>query len=391
MPSGEPDTEPALPQAAEAASPDSPAPARGPGRRRGVRVPLGRRGWAIAVSAGVVVALVAGLVVWSPWQPSPPSAVRVTGSTATTAEISWAASGGIASPGRYLVLRDGQQVGSVPASATSWTDHGLSPGTTYDYTVAAAGWGQSGPSAAAIVTTPAPSPAGLAVTRITHSTATLHWSRPRNAPVPDLYQIYNGFDLLDTIEGTVTSYTNANQQPGTVYQYSVVAQWGDHKSAPSAPALGEQLALPVSGSVPVSVVTTSTPGGGASLSVGYHWDDAWDFYGSCPGDICKISAYVGIRWTQRYQSYQYPITLHGAGRTYSGTAQVNATHCQSVQVTDTLTVTITSTGAVVNGAWQAWTGTMVVDSPLVASGSTYCPAQSWRFAITSKNAAGPWR
>jgi hypothetical protein len=49
----------------------------------------------------------------------PPSAVRVTSPTATTAEITWAASTGISSPGHYLVLRDGQQVGSVPAGAPS--------------------------------------------------------------------------------------------------------------------------------------------------------------------------------------------------------------------------------------------------------------------------------
>jgi hypothetical protein len=119
----------------------------------------------------------------------------------------------------------------------------------------------------------------------------------------------------------------------------VTAQWGNHKSAPSAPAPGEVLAAPLSSAAPVSVVTTNVPGGDASLRVGYHWDDVWDFSGTCPGDICAIPATVGIKWNPAYSSDEYPITLHGSGRTYSGTAQVNATHCKSVQVTDTLTLT----------------------------------------------------
>jgi len=383
MPSDEPVAEPVQPQAVEAASPDSPARAPVPGRLGGLRVRLGRRAWTIAAAGVVVAALVVGLVVWSPWMPNPPSAVRVTASTATTAEITWAASSGIASPDRYLVLRDGQQVGSVPASATSWTDHGLSPGTTYDYSVVAAGWLHSGPSPAATVTTLSPSPVGLAVTHVTYTTATLHWSPPRNAPVPDLYEIYNGPDLVDTIEGTVTSYTDTHQEPGNLFQYQVIAQWGNHKSAPSAPALGELLALPLSGSVPVTVVTTSVPGMGASLSVGYHWDDVWTFSGTCPGDSCMISGTVGIKWYPAYQSYEYPITLRGSGGTYSGTAQQpNATHCKSTRLTDILTLTVTAKGRVVKGSWLAWTGTMVLSEPPASSGSFYCPAQSWRFAVT---------
>ena len=391
MPPDEPDRELGLPQAVEVTSPDSQAPAHGPGRRRGLHVPMSRRGWTMTVAAVAVAALVAGLIVWSPWTPSPPSAVRVTGSTATTAEISWAASSGIASPDRYLVLRDGQQVGSVPASATSWTDHGLSPGTTYDYAVVAAGLVQSGRSAAATVTTPAPSPAGLAVTHVTYSTATLHWSPPGNAPVPDLYQIYNGPDLVDTIEGTVTSYTSTNQQPGNAFQYTVVAQWGNHKSAPSAPALGELLALPVSGTVPVSVVTTNIPAGDSSLRLGYHWDDIWTFSGNCPGDSCAISADIGIRWYQQDQSNPYSVTLRGSGGTYSGTGQVpkgDVTRCgtgpTSVPTSDTVTLTITAKGAVVKGAWQAWTGSMVYStSSAVTTNGGYCPAANWRFAVTA--------
>jgi hypothetical protein len=382
--------------------PGGPAPAlpygpggpgqRGPGRRR-LRIRLDRRGWTLTVTGVAVIALVVGLIFWEPWKPNPPSAVRATASSATTAQVTWAAAGGITSPDHYLVLRDGQQVASVPASSTSWTDHGLSPGVTYDYRVIAAGWGQSSPSAAATVTTLIPSPVGLTVTHVTYSTVMLRWSPPGDAPAPDLYEIFNGPDLVDTIEGTVTTYTDTSQQPGNTFQYSVVAEWGDHKSAPSAPALGELLSLPVSGSVPVSVVTTSTPGNGASLSVGYHWDDVWTFSGSCPGDNCAISADIGIKWYTQYQSNPYTVTLHGSGGTFSGTGQVpkdDVTRCgtssSSVPTSDTVTLTIKAKGPVVKGAWQAWTGTMVYhSSSATLSNGGYCPAVNWEFAVTTTN------
>lgn len=368
--------------------PMAPSAARGPGGWFGSRARLGRRGWTIAAAGVAVVALVAGLIVWSPWTPSPPSAVRVAGSTASTVEITWTASGGIASPDHYLVLRDGQQVGSVPASETSFTDQDLTPGTTYDYVVVAAGLVQSGHSAVVSVTTPAPSPVGLTVTRITHSTVALHWSPPGNAPVPDLYKIYNGPEQIDTIEGTVTTYTDTHQQPGSTFQYAVVAQWGNHTSKPSASAAGETLNLPVTGAAPVHVVTTTVPGNGFALSVGYHWDDVWGFSGTCSGDSCSISADVGIRWYQQYQSNPYTVTLRGSGGTYSGTAPVPVAEepkCGgSVTTSDTVTLTITAKGPVVKGTWQAWTGTMVYNEALaLASNGGYCPAATWRFAVTT--------
>jgi Fibronectin type III domain len=399
VPTDEPEPEPDLPQTTVAANPDGPAPGptdepvpvpvlvpasipvpAPPRRRRGLRIPLGRRGWTITAAGIVAAAMIAGLIVWSPWKPNPPSAVHVTSPTATTADITWAASTGISAPDHYLVLRDGQQVGSVPAGATSWTDHGLVPGTTYQYTVVAAGLVQSGPSAAVTVTTLTPSPVGLAVTHVTYTTATMHWSPPSDAPPPDLYQIYNGSDLVDTIEGTVTSYTDTHQEPGNYFQYQVIAQWGDHKSTPSAPAEGDMLSVPLSGSVPVSVKTTSVPGGGwTGPRVGDHWTDIWIFSASCPGDSCTISATVDISGVSGLA-----ITLRGSGSTYSGTGPApGAATCQSIkEKNDTFTLTVTAKGTVAGGAWQTFTGTIMVNAPLTAGAAGYCPAASWRYAVT---------
>ena len=394
----QPEPEPDLPQAAVVETPDWPAPSLAlahvsvpdpipasfpvpppPARRRGVRIPLGRRGWTITTAGVVAAALIAGLIVWSPWKPDPPSAVHVTSPTATTAEITWAASTGISSPDHYLVLRDGQQVGSVPGGATSWTDHGLAPGTSYQYTVVAAGLVQSGPSAAVTVTTLAPSPVGLAVTHVTYTTATMHWSPPGDAPAPDLYQIYNGSHLVDTIEGTVTSYTDSHEEPGNYFQYRVIAQWGDHKSRPSATAEGDMLYAPLSGSVPVTVRATSVASGWTGPKVGDHWDDNWVVSSACPGDKCTISANIDISGVAGL-----PITLHGSGSTYSGTAPApGAATCLSTkEKNDTLTLTITAKGAVAQGAWQAFTGTIVLNAPPTATSAGSCPAASWTYSVT---------
>jgi hypothetical protein len=213
----------------------------------------------IATLSVVVAALIAGVVVWAPWTPSPPTAVHATSPTATTAVISWTASTGGFGPDHYLVLRDGKQIGLVPASATSYTDHGLVPGKTYHYTVIAAGLVNSGPSATVTMRAATPSPAGLVTSQVTHTTVTLRWSPPPNAPIPDQYVIYNGANVVTTVPGTTTSYTDKAETAGAQFQYYVVAQWGSASSAPSAFANGQTLAPPLSQLVPVHIEFASVP------------------------------------------------------------------------------------------------------------------------------------
>ena len=247
---------------------------------------ISRRAKVTSVAAVVVAGLIAGLVAWSPWKPNPPASVHATSPTATSALVSWhAASGIIAGPSNYLVLRDGRQVGSVPASATSWTDRGLTPGVTYGYTVVAAGLGHSAPSASATVTTMTPSPVRLTASA-THTTVELHWSPSPLGPAPDHYVISNGTTVVATLPGTATSYADKGLAPGTSFQYTAVAQWGGYFSAPSPAADGATIAAPLSASVPVHVDTTSSPGPTwGPVVAGYRWDDTWNAMPSCtPGD-----------------------------------------------------------------------------------------------------------
>jgi hypothetical protein len=200
-----------------------------PGRRRAR--------WIFVLAAVAVLGLVAGLLVWAPWHQVPvaPAAVQAQSPTATSVLVSWAPSRGGATIDRYLVLRDGAQVGSVAAGRTSYVDNGLAPGTTHRYTIiAASGTERSHPSVSAVVRTITPSPVGLAAGPATTTTetfhVTLHWSPPPNGPVPDRYLIIGDYGPVVTLPGTTTSYTATGLLPGTTYTYQVAAMWGSQQS-----------------------------------------------------------------------------------------------------------------------------------------------------------------
>jgi Fibronectin type III domain len=345
-----------------------------------------RKTWIIALSAVVVVGLVVGLFVWAPWHKVPvaPAAVHAQSPTATSVLVSWAPSQGGATIDRYLILRDGKQVGSVPASQTSYTDQGLAPGTEHQYTiVAVSGTQRSSPSQAKRVTTLAPSPVGLAVGRETRTTVDFHWSPSPKGPVPSEFVIYSGGSAIAVVPGTIDSYRVTGLNPGSVYHYQVAAKWGDQQSLLTPALATATLSPPLQGDVPVHVTTTSTPGAGASLNVGQKWDDTWKFASDCTGNKCTLTTDAEFA-APGFAAQPFTMTLTRSGSGYAGTTKAEVTKCGSVNVKNTVTLRITpNQGAVSNGAWNAWSGTMVLSSPYVmASSSTFCPEQSWDFTVT---------
>jgi hypothetical protein len=343
--------------------------------------------------AVALVVLIAGVAVWAPpWKPSAPTAVQATSPTATTAVISWTASSSAFGPDHYLVLRDGTQVGQVPASATSYTDHGLVPGSTYHYTVVAAGLVNSGPSATTTVRAATPSPAGLAASQVTHTTVTLSWSAPPNAPTPDRYLIYNEAGDVTTLPGRTTSYTDKDKVPGASFQYHVVAQWGNASSAPSAAASGQTVAPPLSSTFNVQVEYASVPGNGwTGASVGYNWTDQWTASPACDPGRCDMTITLSLIPPGGSGYQQTPVTMHpsGSGGGYTGSATAKVTYCgtgsSATPETDTYTMTMTpAKGSVQNGAWGTWSGTVVLTAPTVYLAAGYCTGGTWTLALKSQ-------
>jgi hypothetical protein len=348
-----------------------------------------RKTWIIALSAVAVVGLAVGLIVWAPWHKVPvaPTVVNAQSPTATVVLVSWAPSKGGATVDHYLILRDGKQVGSVPASQTSYTDNGLAPGTVHRYTiVATSGTQRSSPSIEKKVTTLAPSPVGLAVGQKTWTTVDFHWSPSPKGPVPSEFVIYSGGSprtSIAVVPGTIDSYSVTGLTPGSVYQYQVAAKWGEQQSRLTPALAAATLSPPLQGDVPVHVTTTSTPGAGASLSVGQKWSDTWKFSSNCTENKCTVTTDAEFA-APGFGAQPFTMTLTSSGSGYAGTTNAEVSKCGSINVKNTVTLRITpNQGAVSNGAWNAWSGTMMLSSPYVmASSTTFCPVQSWNFTVT---------
>ncbi len=367
-----------------------PAPPAGPMR------PHHRRAWwTFALIVVAALGLTAGLLVWAPWHTVPvaPTAVHGQSPTATSVQVSWAASKGGSTIDRYLIVRDGAQVGSVPASQTSYLDNGLAPGTTHRYRIiAASGTQRSQPSvSSAVVRTITPSPVGLAAVTTTWTTVVFHWSRPPDSPVPDGYVISsNGTSLTlpgtATLPGTVTSFTAAGLDPATDYKFQVAATWGGQQSGLSSALTVTTMAPPLNGDVTVHVKTLSTPGGGASLKVGQTWTESWTFTATCTAKGCTLKANAQFG-PPDYTAHSFTVNLTSSGAAYTGSAKADITTCGSVNLHNTVTVRIAANkGAVDNGAWKSWAGTMLLSAPYTdIGGGTYCPTQSWNFALSGTN------
>ena len=83
---------------------------------------------------------------------SAPTGLVVTGTTSSSVTLSWNAVSGAVS---YNVYRNGAKVNASAVTGTSYTDNGLSGGTSYSYTVAAVdASGTVGPQSAAVTGTP---------------------------------------------------------------------------------------------------------------------------------------------------------------------------------------------------------------------------------------------
>jgi hypothetical protein len=355
----------------------APPPAEPPKRRHRI--------WPLALTGVVVFGLVAGLLTWRPWvtrAPSPVTTVATSSQNATSATITWTPPKGGTRPDHYLISRDGQPVGQAEGGKTSYTDRGLTPGSTHYYTViAASGDLKSQPAARVKVVTVAPAPIKLSGTGATWSTVTFSWAPSPLGPTPSQYVVYDGSRPVATLPGTATTYTVGGLSPGHGCQCTVVARWGSAASAPSAALAAAALDPPLNGGRPVNLKTLSTPGGDASLSVGDHWGDQWTFAPSCSGTTCKMTVHADLA-APGFVVKEFTVLL-GSGLRYSGSTQAQISRCASVNVTNTITLNIAaSNGGVRHGAWTAWTGAMEVSSPYTAVGDEFCPTQSWRFSVT---------
>ena len=173
--------------------------------------------------------------------PSVPTDLTVSGTTATTADLTWTASTDDRAVTNYIVRRDGVVVDNV--ATPGFSDSGLVPGTDYDYTVEAedeAG-NPSGETAPVTATTaadglPPTVPTSLTVTDTTIDSVTLGWGASTDDVAFDHYTVYrNGVPVGTTAS---TTFTDPRLAWSTTYTYEVTASdVAANESAPAGPVL----------------------------------------------------------------------------------------------------------------------------------------------------------
>ena len=153
---------------------------------------------------------------------------QATAGTSDQVDLSWTGSAGATG---YDVLRNGTKVGST--SVTTYHDSGLSPSTTYSYTVTATNSaGSSGPSNTATATTnpQASQPPGaftLSTGTTTTSTVALSWTASGGATSYRVYRRTGSKGTFTTISAcpatTSTTCTDTGLSASTSYSYYVLA------------------------------------------------------------------------------------------------------------------------------------------------------------------------
>jgi chitodextrinase len=164
--------------------------------------------------------------------PTVPGLMSATGETASSVTLSWNASTDEVAVAGYRIYRNGTQVGTAGATATTYTDTGLTPSTTYTYTVKAfdpAG-NLSNPALVTATTggssgggtTPPTVPTGLSSTGQTSTSISLSWTASTDSSSPVAgYDIYRNGTKVGT--STSTSFTDTGLSPSTSYSYTVDA------------------------------------------------------------------------------------------------------------------------------------------------------------------------
>ena len=173
------------------------------------------------------------VVTLAPPDTEAPSAVNDLASsniTDTSVDLSWSASLDNIGVTGYLVFQDGIEIGST--SSTSFNVTGLSPSTSYDFTVfaedAAGNTSVSGNTESVTTTGTVDTEAPSAVIDLTSSNTTstssnLSWSASSdNIGVTNYQVVRNGIFLANT--GTSTNFNATGLTPDTTYDFTVLAQ-----------------------------------------------------------------------------------------------------------------------------------------------------------------------
>jgi len=276
--------------------------------------------------------------------PTVPANLLVTGTTATSISLSWSASSDAGGSGlaRYRIYRNGSTTALTTVTGTSYTNSGLTSGTTYTYAVTAydnAGneSAAAGPVSATARDTQAPtSPTNLTVTATTTTSISLGWGASTDAGGSGRagYRIYRDGSTTPLATVTGRSYTNSGLVTGTTYTYKVTAFDKAGNESPASPQVSGIARDTQAPAMPTNLTVTSTTTSSVSLT----WGGSSDSGGSGragyriyrDGSPVPLATIAGRTFTDSglasLTSYSYRVTAYdNAGNESAAAGPVTGT------------------------------------------------------------------
>jgi chitodextrinase len=345
--------------------------------------------------------------------PSTPTGLTGAAAGSTGANLSWSASTDNVGVSGYILRRNGVQV-ATPAS-TSSADTGLSPATTYSYTVAArdAAGNLSPDSTSVSVTTanaadatPPSTPNGLTAAPAGSTGASLSWSSSTdNVGVTGYILRRNGVQVATPVS---TSFADTGLSSATTYSYTVAARDAAGNMSPNSASASVTTADSTPPSRPTGLTGAAAGSSGASLS----WSASTDNVGVTGYIVRRNGVQVATPVSTSFAdtglsaatTYSYTVAARdAAGNISLNSASVSVT---TVDTTPPSTPTgLTGAAAGSTGASLSWsastdnvgvTGYIVrrngvqVATPVSTSyaDTGLSPATTYSYSVAARDAAG---
>ncbi len=198
--------------------------------------------------------------------PTAPSNTSFANITTSSMTVSWTDNSSNETGFHVYRSTDGTNftdVADVAANTTSFSNTGLTAGTTYYYKIAS--FNSAGQTTATVATqatnvAPPAAPSAVSFASVTATSLTVNWTD--NATNETGYRVYRSTDgtnftkVADLAAGT-TTYADSGLTAGTTYYYKITA-WNSAAETPAAVAAQSTIALPAAPSgVNFSAVTSS--------------------------------------------------------------------------------------------------------------------------------------
>jgi len=303
--------------------------------------------------------------------PSVPTGLAGTVVSATRIDLTWIASTDSGGPGLagYRIFRGGVQIASV--GSPSYSDAGVSGGTTYSYKVAAfdyAGNASAQSSALSKTTpdgTPPTIPSSLTAAATSSTNVNLTWSASTDSGGSGLagYKIYRGG--VQILTSTTTSKSDTTVSGSTAYSYTVAAYDNAGNTSAQSSAAGVTTPDTIAPTVPTGLAATAP----TATLVNLTWTASTDTGGSGLAGyrVYRGGTQIGITGSTTYAdstvgpstAYSYTVAAYdNATNASAQSSAANVTTPAGVPAVPTLSTSTTSTttNTAFTISWTASTG-----------------------------------